>query len=119
DEPSARPCRHAAARERAARERGERLRQALKRLPELEAKKKPGEKDKARASGTDAEATVMKMADGGYRPAYNVEYSADTATLVIAAVAVTTSGSHAAQITPPGDQIPHRHRAYPPEAPAH
>ena len=51
--------RHAAARERAARERAERLRQALERLPELEAKKKAGEKDKARASGTDPEATVI------------------------------------------------------------
>jgi transposase len=116
DDPSAPSRRHAAARERAARERAERLRQALERLPELEAKKKAGEKDKARASGTDPEATVMKMADGGYRPAYNVEYSADTATLVIAAVAVTTSGSDAGQITPLDDQIHDRHGAYPQEA---
>ncbi|HKB35800.1 MAG TPA: IS1182 family transposase [Gemmataceae bacterium] len=116
DDPSAPSRRHAAARERAARERAERLRQALGRLPELEAKKKAGEKDKARASGTDPEATVMKMADGGYRPAYNVEYSADTATLVIAAVAVTTSGSDAGQITPLDDQIHDCHGTYPQEA---
>ena len=116
DDPSAPSRRHAAARERAARERAERLRQALGRLPELEARKKAGEKDKARASGTDPEATVMKMADGGYRPAYNVEYSADTATLVIAAVAVTTSGSDAGQITPLDDQILDRHGVYPQEA---
>jgi hypothetical protein len=56
----------------AARDRAERLRQALERLPELQAKKKAGEKDRARASGTDPEATVMKRADGGYRPAYNL-----------------------------------------------
>jgi transposase len=116
DDPSAPSRRHAAARERAARERAERLRQALERLPELEAKKKAAEKDKARASGTDPEATVMKRADGGYRPAYNVAYSADTATLVIAAVAVTTSGSDAGQITPLNDQIHDRHGAYPQEA---
>ena len=116
DDPSAPSRRHAAARERAARERAERLRQALGRLPELEAKKKAGEKDKARASGTDPEATVMKMADGGYRPAYNVEYSADTATLVITATAVTTSGSDAGQITPLDDQIHDRHGMYPKEA---
>ena len=85
-------------------------------MPELEAKKKAGERDKARASGTDPEATVMKMADGGYRPAYNVAYSADTATLVIAAVAVTTSGSDAGQITPLDDQIHRRHGVYPREA---
>jgi transposase len=116
DDPSAPSRRHAAARERAARERAERLRQALERLPELEAKKKADEKDKARASGTDPEATVMKMADGGYRPAYNVEYSADTATLVIAAVAVTTSGSDAGQLTPLDDQLHDRHGVYPKEA---
>jgi len=116
DDPAAPSRRHAAARERAARERAERLRQALDRLPELEAKKKAGERGKARASGTDPEATVMKMADGGFRPAYNVEYSADTATLVIAAVAVTTSGSDAGQITPLCDQIHARHGTYPKEA---
>src|SRR5918912_2873880 len=45
DDPSAPSRRHAAARERAARERQERLEQALARLPELEAKKKAGEKE--------------------------------------------------------------------------
>jgi transposase len=116
DDPAAPSRRHAAARERAARERAERLRQALERLPELEAKKKAGAKDQARASGTDPEATVMKMADGGFRPAYNVEYSADTATLVIAAVAVTTRGSDAGQVTPLNDQVHDRHGVRPKEA---
>jgi transposase len=116
DDPAAPSRRHAAARERAARERAERLQQALERLPELEAKKKADDKQKARASSTDPEATVMKMADGGYRPAYNLEYSTDTATLVIAAVAVTTSGSDAGQITPLDDQLHDRHDRYPDEA---
>ena len=53
DDPSAPSRRHAAARERAARERQERLERALARMPEMEAKKKPDEKDKARASSTD------------------------------------------------------------------
>jgi transposase len=115
DDPAAPSRRHAAARERAARERAERLQQALERLPELEAKKKAGEKDKARASSTDAEATVMKMADGGYRPAYNIEFGVATDSLVIAAVEVTTSGSDAGQITPLSDQIHDRHGVYPQE----
>lgn len=115
DDPAAPSRRHAAARERAAAERDERVRQALARLPELEAKKKPAEKDRARASSTDPEATIMKMADGGYRPAYNIEYSADTASLVIAAVEVTTSGSDAGQITPLNDQIHDRHGVHPAE----
>ena len=116
DDPSAPSRRHAAARERAARERQERLEQALKRLPELEARKKAGQKDKARASGTDPEATVMKMADGGFRPAYNVEYAASTDGLVIAAVEVTTSGSDAGQVTPLLDQVRARTGASPKEA---
>jgi transposase len=116
DDPSAPSRRHAAARERAAREREERLRRALARLPELEAKKKAGEKDKARCSGTDPEATVMKMADGGFRPAYNVQYGADCDSLVIAAVQVTASGSDCGQITPLLDQVNQRHGAWPKEA---
>src|SRR4051794_9389095 len=116
DDPAAPSRRHAAARERAAVERAERVQQALARLPELEARKKPGERDKARSSSTDPEATVMKMADGGFRPAYNIEYSTDTASLVIAAVEVTTGGSDAGQITPLNDQIHERHGVYPAEA---
>lgn len=94
---------------RAARERAERVQQALKRLPELEAKKKADEKDKARASTTDPEATVMKMADGGFRPAYNVQFSTDTATKVIVGVAVITSGSDVGQMPPMVAQIRARH----------
>jgi len=116
DDPAAPSRRHAAARERAARERQQRLAQALGRLPELEARKKVGEKDKARASSTDPEATVMKMADGGFRPAYNVEYAAAPGSLVIAAVEVTTRGSDAGQITPLIDQVHERTGAYPQEA---
>src|SRR3954449_163409 len=63
-DPAAPGRRQAAAQRRAAREREERLRQALARLPELEAKKEAGEEDKARASSTDPEATVMKRAEG-------------------------------------------------------
>jgi transposase len=116
DDPSAPSRRCAAARERAAREREEHLRQALARLPELEAKKKADEKHKARASTTDAEATVMKMADGGYRPAYNVEYAAATDGQVIVAVSVITVGSDMGQITPMLDQIEERFEVRPEEA---
>jgi transposase len=107
--------RQAAARERAARERAERLQQALARLPELEARKKPSEKEQARASSSDPEATVMKMADGGFRPAYNVEFSVAGASLVIAAVEVTSCGSDAGQITVLDDQLQSRHGQYPHE----
>ena len=72
-DPGASNKRQKAARQRAARERAEKIQRALDEMPQAESKKKPGKKDKARVSTTDAEARVMKMADGGFRPAYNVE----------------------------------------------
>ena len=93
--------RQEAARERAARERAERIKRALDRLPELEAKKKPEEVEQGpRCSTTDPEATVMKMADGGFRPAYNFQFATDVASQVIVGVDVITSGSDAGQMSP-------------------
>ena len=115
DDPSAPSRRHAAARERAARERAERVRQALERMPELEAKKKADEKEKARVSTTDPQATVMKMADGGYRPAYNVQFATDCGSQVIVGVEVLTTGSDMGQLTPMAEQIHARCDAYPKE----
>jgi transposase len=103
------------AQQRAAREREERVRQALQRLPELEAKKKADAKEKARVSTTDAEATVMKMADGGYRPAYNVQFATATAGQVIVGVAVSTSGSDAGQMPPMREQLRQRYGQVPEE----
>jgi len=116
DDPSAPSRRAAAARERAARERQQRLEAALERLPELEAKKKADEKDKARASSTDSQASVMKMADGGYRPAMNVEFASATDSLVILAVSVLTTGSDMGQMGPMLDQIEGRFGVRPGEA---
>jgi transposase len=115
DDPSAPARRHAAARERAARERQERLQRALARLPEMESKKKADERHKARASSTDPDATVMKMADGGYRPAYNVHYAADCGSLVIVGVEVITTGSDMGQLAGMLDQIHGRFGARPAE----
>src|SRR5207249_1568335 len=55
EDPGAGQRRQQKAQERAAREREERLRKALERLPELEAKKNADEKTKARCSSTDPE----------------------------------------------------------------
>ena len=116
DDPSASSRRCAAARERAAREREERLSQALERLPELEAKKKPQEKDQARASTTDPQASVMKMADGGFRPAYNVQYATAADGQVVLGVEVITTGSDMGQLSPMLDQIHQRFDTRPAEA---
>lgn len=100
------------ARERAAREREDRIRKALERMPEMEAKKK-ADKEKARVSTTDPEATVMKMADGGFRPAYNVQFSTDTASQIIVGIDVATCGSDQGQMAPMVEQIHERYEQYP------
>ncbi len=105
EDPAASDRRQKGARERAARERAERIKAALERLPELEAKKKPREKDRARCSTTDPEATVMKMADGGFRPAYNVQFATAVDGQVIVGVDVIASGSDAGQMAPMVEQV--------------
>ena len=62
---------------RAAQEREQHIRAALAQLPEVAAAKKRngGKAEEARASTTDAEARVMKMGDGGFRPAFNVQFA--------------------------------------------
>lgn len=117
DDPGAPTRRQQAARERAARERQARVEQALKRLPELAAIKAQQGKNPegARASTTDAQATVMKMADGGFRPAYNGQWATDTATQVIVGVTVITVGTDLGQLAPMVEQVGKRHGVYPQE----
>ena len=99
-----------AARVRAAQEREARLEKALARLPEIEAiKKRQGKQvEVARASMTDAEATVMKMGDGGFRPAYNPQLASDADSLVIVGVDVVTVGSDQGQMAPMLEQVTER-----------
>ena len=108
-DPGATTARQKAARERAARERQARVAQALAHLPALEAKKKPADRTKARASTTDPDARVMKMADGGYRPAYNLQFATDTGAQVIVGVDATTAGTDHGQLAPMVDQVEARH----------
>jgi len=113
DDPAAGGRRRRAARERAARERAERIKGALDRLPELERKKKPEDRQKARCSTTDPDATVMKMADGGFRPAYNIQFSTTTEGQIIVGVDVITAGSDAGQMAPMVEQIEGRYEERP------
>lgn len=101
--------RKAAAQQRARREMEQRVQQALDRLPELqEIKRRNGGKSEARASTTDAQASVMKMADGGFRPAYNAQFASDCDAQVIVGVEVSTSGTDMAQLAPMVDQVEQR-----------
>jgi transposase len=90
-----------AARERAARERSERVQAARTALAEIKQKRQQleekggnGKKPKEpRASTTDAEARVMKMADAGFRPAYNVQVVSAAGEQIVVAVEVGNNGS--------------------------
>ena len=99
--PNASNRRIAAARERAARERSERVHAALSELAKIKQKRSQLEErggngktaKEPRASTTDADARVMKMADAGFRPAYNVQVASAAGEQIIAAVAVENNGS--------------------------
>ena len=107
DDPSAESRRKQAATIRAALRRETRIEQALARLPELAAiKQRQGKNpEDARASTTDAAATIMKMGDGGFRPAYNVQYGTDAESQVIVGVEVVTAGSDQGQMSAMVEQV--------------
>jgi transposase len=103
-------ARQKAAQARAVRERAARVEQALNLIPELEAIKarqgqKKGPVQPARVSTTDPEARVMKMPDGGFRPAFNVQLAQDTESRAIVGVAVNNSGSDQGADQPMRQQI--------------
>jgi transposase len=93
-----------AAQDRAAKDRLDRIERALKRLPEAQRQLKKQHAE-ARVSTTDPDARVMKMADGGFRPAFNLQFATDADSRVIVGVGVTNSGSDMGQLTPMLDQV--------------
>lgn len=145
--PLATSRRQHAAQQRAARERLERVEQAISQLPAVQAllkqqreptdeeikatfsrkddddppKKGPSRKFKTkkrrkkkrslakRRSTTDPDARVMKMADGGFRPAYNIQYAVDTESLAVVGVDVSQSGSDMGRIPPMVEQLQKRY----------
>jgi len=116
EDPASSNRRQDAARRRAARERSERVGQALAELAEIESKKKEEEeKARARASTTDPESRVMKMGDGGFRPAHNVQFATDTQSQVIAGVDVVNAGSDQGQMPPMVEQLEERYNKTPGE----
>lgn len=123
-----------AARERAVKEREQRLAKALTIMSKIKPLKQPkpskrrGKKDddpgaggsgkpkaaaEPRVSTTDADARVMKMADGGFRPAYNVQLAVDAETQLIAAVEVVNTGSDMGQMDPMHQAVQQRYAVIP------
>ena len=99
-------ARQKAVRRRVAAEKQQRLEQAIAQLPELkqkqaEAAQRAGQGQRGqqirerqpRVSTTDAEARVMKMPNGGFNPAVNVQLATDTQSRAIVGVEVSHEGS--------------------------
>lgn len=102
--------RQKATREAKARDYQRRVEQALGALERERTKKKSArEKKEVRASTTDAQARVMKMADGGFRPGYNVQLAvageAEGGPRTIVGVQVTNVGSDAGSVGPMLEQM--------------
>jgi transposase len=112
-DPEASNKRVRAAKERAARERVEKVQKAQAARAEIEQKRKElqdkggnGKKPKEpRASTTDADARIMKMADGGFRPAYNVQVASVAGEQIVVAVDVTNNGSDGGLMRPMLEQV--------------
>jgi len=97
-----------AATERAAKERAERIAEAIRQhqeLSEQREKRKKGDGETTRVSTTDPDARKMKMANGGFDAAYNVQFASDADARVIVGVAVTNEGTDGGQMPPMVEQV--------------
>lgn len=105
---------------RFAKQKEDDLRRAIEQLEFLkknkeEAKKKQfkqlteEEMKNMRASTTDPESRKMKMANGGFSPAYNVQLATDTKTQVVVGLSVSNAGSDIGQMTPMYEQLQERY----------
>jgi len=114
-------ARQRAARQRAAEEKQKRLERAIEEFAELKRRQEEaawragqGESGKKirekqpRVSTTDAEARVMKMSNGGFNPAVNVQLATDTGSQAIVGVEVSNQGSDAGLSAPLRQQVEER-----------
>lgn len=108
--------RRRAARERVAREKHDRIERARAEMEDLQsryAKRSGTPRSEPRASTTDPEARRMKMADGGTRPALNVQFVSDGDAQLVLTVDVTSQGSDAGLMHPRYDDLCARYGVVP------
>jgi transposase len=124
-DPGAGTRRKQAAAARAAKEREERIAKAKakqeeieqERVKEAESQRRKTVKGKApRASTTDPEARIMKMADGGFRPAFNAQIKSDPKSGIVVGVAMTDNASDRGQLRPAVEEIEQRYEVTPKQA---
>lgn len=108
-----------ARRVRAAQERKRRIEEAQQALAEIETqraaeaeeqrRKQPANKREPRASATDAQARVMKMPDGGFRPGFNALFKTTVDIGLIIGVSVDNNGSDRGRLGATIGEIEHRY----------
>jgi hypothetical protein len=105
----------AAARERAGREKVEKLELALKEMEKVQAAPEAhAEPSQRRVSETDPEARLMKQGDGGCAPSHNVQISTDTAHSIMVGVSVTQAASDHHELVPAIEEV-ERQAGQPPQ----
>jgi transposase len=112
-------ARRKAAAERAARERLERVEEALRqheKLSQQREERKKGDGETTRVSTTDPDARKMKMANGGYDPAFNVQFATDGDARMIVGVDVTNGGTDGGELPPMLDQVEQHYGKRPQQA---
>jgi len=118
EQPDATQRRRTAAKTRAAEERERRVAAALAQWDEAaRCSNTPQEEreETIRVSTTDAEARVMRMPDGGFRPAFNAQFATDVKSQVIVGVRLTNSGGDMGQMTPMLEELDRRFGRLPSE----
>jgi transposase len=123
EDPGSAERRTKARRQAAAEDRLRRLEEARRAHAEIEQRreeeareqrrKKPRDDKPARASTSDPQARVMKMGDGGYRPAYNVQIKTTAEGCHIIGVSVTNCASDRGLLGPALDEIDRRYGVQP------
>jgi transposase len=114
DDEAGESARRRSAQQRAAAERQQRVEAALQAMSELEAVKAAQRKEKQadqkapRASTTDPQARIMRLGDGSFAPAYNIQLATDTESRAIVAVEVTNHGTDHGEEQPLRQQVEER-----------
>jgi len=93
------------ARKRAREEKKRRLQDALNELEQIQKTKTESEKEQTRVRETDPEARVMKQADGGFAPSYNMQTVADAANGIILDTHVVQAGNDCDQLVKGMDRV--------------
>jgi len=111
--------RRVAAQKRKAEDRLVRVKKALEEIKKVKETKAQSHRSKAkqneaRCSTTDPETRIMRMADGGFRPAYNGQFSVDVGSGVVVGVAAVNQVDQG-QMIPMLDQIHRRYHRFPEE----